>query len=178
MKLSDRGRGYLCFSYCKDGKITTLQVHICVAKVFLGDRSSDGLLVLHGEKGQSDNSLENISWGTQKQNCGSDKLRDGTTARGEKIGNSKLKEADIYKIRELRSTGMSQQKIADIFGVNQTQIGFILRGKVWAHLPLKEDQNKISNSLQSFVIKLNPSSSVGDIVAVNSTLPSSLKLSD
>ena len=134
IKPADNGRGYLNFSYCKDGKKTTLNVHSCVAKVFLGDRSAEGLIVLHGKKGQSDNSLENISWGTQKQNCGVDKVRDGTSNRGERCGTSKLKEADIHKIRELRSTGMTYRKIADIFGVHNTLIGSILRGKTWVHL--------------------------------------------
>ena len=134
LKLSTANTGYLCFSYHKDGKKTTLNVHSCVAKVFLGDRSAEGLIVLHGKKGQSDNSLENISWGTQKQNCGVDKVRDGTSNRGERCGTSKLKEADIHKIRELRSTGMTYRKIADIFGVHNTLIGSILRGKTWVHL--------------------------------------------
>ena len=132
----DRGKGYLCFNYHKDGKKTTLNVHSCVAKVFLGDRSSEGLQVLHEDGNQLNNNVENLYWGTQKQNM-MDMVRHGTVFRpqGEKCGTSKLKEADIYKIRELRSTGMTYQKIADIFGVHNTLIGYILRGKSWSHLP-------------------------------------------
>ena len=134
LKLSTRSDGYLCFGYCKDGKQTTLEVHRCVAKVFLGDRSAEGLIVLHGEKGALDNSLENLYWGTYSDNNGIDKVRDGTTVKGEKNGRAKLKEEDIYKIRELRSKGMTLQKIADLFGVTNVLISAILRGKRWAHI--------------------------------------------
>ena len=134
IKPADNGRGYLGFSYWKDGKPTTLRVHSCVAKVFIGDISSEGLIVLHGKKGNSDNSLENLYWGTHRQNNGVDKVRDGTSNRGERCGTAKLKEADIYGIRELHSTGMLQREIADFFGVSQSVISHILRGKTWAHI--------------------------------------------
>ena len=110
-----------------------LNVHSCVAKVFLGDRSAEGLHALHEDGNQLNNKRENLYWGTQKQNM-KDRLRHGTTARGEKHVNSKLKEADIYKIRELRSTGMLLREIATIFGVHTSLISYILRGKNWAHL--------------------------------------------
>ena len=136
LKLSNGGDGYLNFGYHKDGKQTTLKVHRCVAIVFLGDRSSEGLQVLHEDGNRLNNNVENLYWGTQEQNM-KDKIRHGTVFRpqGEKCGTSKLKEEDIYKIRELRLTGMTLQKIADLFGVHKSLICKILRGKKWAHLP-------------------------------------------
>ena len=127
--------GYLHFCYCKDGKTKTLYVHRCVAKIFLGDRSAEGLHALHEDGNQLNNKKENLYWGTREQNM-KDKIRHGTVFRpqGEKNGNAKLKDADIYKIRELGSTGMTQQKIAAFFGVNQPYISEILSGKRWAHL--------------------------------------------
>ena len=136
LKLSTGSNGYLNFGYYKDGKKTTLEVHRCVAKVFLGDRSSEGLYALHKDGNSLNNNVENLYWGTHEQNM-MDMIRHGTVARlqGEKHGRSKLKEADIYKIRELRLTGMSQQKIAAIFDVNRSLISDILLGKRWAHIP-------------------------------------------
>ena len=133
LKLSTRSDGYLCFGYCKDGKQTTLEVHRCVAKVFLGDRSAEGLYALHKDGDPLNNKKENLYWDTQKQNR-EDMIRHGTVLKGEKHRNSKLKEADIYKIRELRSTGMTQQKIAEFFGVSISLICQILSGKIWTHL--------------------------------------------
>ena len=132
--MCDRGNGYLGFCYHKDGKRTTLSVHNCVAKLFLGDRSAEGLHVLHEDGNRLNNKKENLYWGTHEQNM-KDMIRHGTMAKGEKNGRAKLKETDIYKIKELRSTGMTQQKIADFFGVSQRLISLILLGKQWAHIP-------------------------------------------
>ena len=134
LKLSTGSNGYLYFGCWKDGKKTNLEVHRCVAKVFLGDRSSEGLQVRHYDGNKLNNNRENLIWGTAQEDA-NDRIRHGTVAKGEKIGTSKLKEADIYKIKELRSNGMSQQKIADFFGVCQSLISFILSGKRWAHAP-------------------------------------------
>jgi hypothetical protein len=48
---------------------------------------------------------------------------------------AKLTEADIPTIRALRAGGLSQQKIADRYGVSQTTISSILLGKTWFHVP-------------------------------------------
>lgn len=136
IKPATNSGGYLHFIYCKDGKQTTLKVHRCVAKVFLGDRTYEGLQVRHYDGNKLNNSRENLIWGTAQEDA-NDKIRHGTMLRGVKHGSSKLKEADIYKIRELRSTGMLQREIADFFGVSRQLISFILRGKIWAHLPVE-----------------------------------------
>ncbi len=51
--------------------------------------------------------------------------------------NSKLSEDDILKIKSLYPQ-MSQQKIADIFGVCQAHISSILSGRRWGHETTKE----------------------------------------
>lgn len=53
-------------------------------------------------------------------------------AFGERNNKAKLTEADVREIRILRKTGLSQQKIADRFGVSQPVISSLLRGKTWA----------------------------------------------
>ncbi len=111
-----------------------MSVHSFVAKIFLGDRSSEGLIVTHGDKGKLDNSLENLSWGTHSDNNGLDKERDGTTAKGERNGSSKLTEEQVLQIPKLRSQGLLQREIGDLFGVCQAQISRVLRGKQWSHL--------------------------------------------
>lgn len=51
--------------------------------------------------------------------------------KGSKNGQSKLTEADIKKVFELRTNGLTQREIGEILGVSQTQIGRILRGERW-----------------------------------------------
>ena len=134
LKLSTGSNGYLNFGYYKDGKQTKLYVHSCVAKVFLGDRSAEGLQVRHYDGNKLNNNVENLIWGTSQEDA-NDRIRHGTVLKGEKHGRSKLTETDIHKIRELRSTGVLQKEIAALFGVAESLISYILSGKYWAHLP-------------------------------------------
>lgn len=58
-------------------------------------------------------------------------------ARGERVGSSKLTSDDISEIRRLYSTGaLTQQRIADQFGVARETVGVIVRGERWKHLPV------------------------------------------
>lgn len=69
-----------------------------------------------------------------------DRIAKGRTANhvGEKNPRAKLKKEDIMKIKELRKTGLSQQKIAGMFSVSQYAISAILLGKTWKHLSSSE----------------------------------------
>lgn len=59
----------------------------------------------------------------------------GRHAHGGRHGRSKLTEADIPRIRALLAAGLSQQAVADVFGVDQTQISRIKLGQLWGHVP-------------------------------------------
>lgn len=50
---------------------------------------------------------------------------------GERNGRAKLTEVDVREIKRLLATGMSQDEIAFQYGVCQTQISKIERGKAW-----------------------------------------------
>lgn len=53
----------------------------------------------------------------------------GDLIRGSRNPNAKLTDADVAEIRRLRAEGWTQQKIADKFGVNQTWVSGLLRGR-------------------------------------------------
>lgn len=44
-------------------------------------------------------------------------------------------ERDVATIKELRSHGLTQQKIADRYSVNQVTISGILSGRLWKTIP-------------------------------------------
>lgn len=58
------------------------------------------------------------------------KKRQSTNA-GERNPRAKLNDYMVEQIKKLRETGMTQQKIAEQFGVSQVAISLILRGKNW-----------------------------------------------
>ena len=127
------GDGYLHFGYCKNGKRTNKLVHRCVAIVFLGDRSAEGLYALHKDGNRLNNKKENLYWGTPAQNQ-ADREKHGTSNRGEKNPSSKLKAVDIPAIRVCYSIGMTMQEIAFKFGVGRTTIANIINRRKWAHV--------------------------------------------
>lgn len=73
-------QGYARYALCKDNEYAHFTGHRLVATAFLGEQPSDRPLVLHGPNGPTDNSVENLSWGTPSQNM-LDRVRDGTDAR-------------------------------------------------------------------------------------------------
>jgi DNA invertase Pin-like site-specific DNA recombinase len=55
-------------------------------------------------------------------------------ALGSDSGTSKLSEEDVPRIRMLLATGFTGTYIARIYGVGQTTISQIKRGKSWRHV--------------------------------------------
>lgn len=136
MKPSVNTHGYLRISLSRDGKPTDRRVHQMVLEAFAGPRPA-GLVACHGEGGQLDNRWpENVSWGTYAQNNGTDRERDGTALRGEDNGNAKLSNAAVADIRRRYAAGrdgtgprITQQRLADEYGVTQGNIGHIILGR-------------------------------------------------
>lgn len=54
--------------------------------------------------------------------------------KGEKSSLSKLKDKDVYAIKELLKTGMTLTAIGNIYGVSKSCINNIKTGKRWGHL--------------------------------------------
>ena len=128
-----RGRKYLFVSLrypgCKTRK--NASVHRLVAEAFIGP--ANGLIVLHGANGRSDNSVSNLRYGTHKENC-ADKYRDGTEQTGTRNGANKLTEAQVLEIRAIGSS-MKQKDIAAAYGVCPRTVSVIIRRLGWTHLP-------------------------------------------
>jgi hypothetical protein len=53
---------------------------------------------------------------------------------GEKNGRAKLTDAQVREIRILSKKGFAQRKIAKLFNVSRSAIGFIQHNKMWTHV--------------------------------------------
>lgn len=71
-----------------------------------------------------------IRWATRSENQ-MDRVKHGTSNRGDAHGMSKLKPSDVHKIREMRQ---SQRVIAREFGIDQSTVSQIKSGARWAWL--------------------------------------------
>ena len=78
-------------------------------------------------------SPRHLTWKTKSENQ-MDKLTHGTMAHGDRNAKSKLTADSVCQIRQL-SGRLSQRELGKMFGVSQTAIGSVLRGKTWSHVP-------------------------------------------
>lgn len=75
--------------------------------------------------------------GTPTENM-RDRDNKGRQARGERQGLATKTEADIQNIFALRKRGLTQQQIADKYGVGQNKISEILLRQTWKHVEVAE----------------------------------------
>ncbi len=87
----------------------------------------------HYDGDATNNTIANLRWDTKKANQ-ADKLRHGTSNRGERNGSAKLKEIDILEIRKQRGEGKTCYSIAQLFNVSITAIYNILSGRSWKNI--------------------------------------------
>lgn len=104
-----------------------------VAEAFIGPSPSPKHVVCHNDGNNTRDHADNLRWDTQKSNI-ADKVIHGTVSRGSRNGLSKLLEADIPKIREMLRLGVSQMKIAEAFGIDQTSVSLIKNRRIWQHV--------------------------------------------
>jgi hypothetical protein len=120
--------GYAKLNLWKSGKMYTRFLHILLLEAFVGRRrKNQETRHLNGRR--NDNRLINLVWGTHRENV-ADSIRHGTWVHGT-MGNARLTEADVRKIRNARGT---QRAIAEQFGVSQSTIWQIKSGNAWKHV--------------------------------------------
>lgn len=89
-----------------------------------------GEVCRHLDGDSLNNHLNNLCWGTQKQNM-DDSDRHGNRPRGVRNGRAKLTEEDVRIIRGLT---ISISEIARQYGVDRKAIRSLLERKTWKHV--------------------------------------------
>lgn len=100
--------------------------------------SIDGLLVMHSCDNRLCINPSHLSLGSHADNM-ADKVSKGRQARGEKSGNSKLKDSEVLEIKKAFLYGASAAFLARKFNVSTMCISRIRSGKTWFHLNLDQD---------------------------------------
>jgi len=127
-------QGYPMIRLCREGVKHTFLIHRLVWIVFNG-KIPKGLVVLHGPGNDKSNAnLEYLSLGTNKENHGRDRIRDGTINRGARNSNSKLTVIQVKYIKERLNDGMQGKVLAKLFDIGEAQVSRIKRGERWAHI--------------------------------------------
>jgi hypothetical protein len=109
-------------------------VHRLVLFAFGAPERCGGRCARHLNGDPTDNRIQNLAWGTHRQNEADKKLH-GTVARGESHGKTTLTERDVRAIRKKhRPHKHGYKRLAKEFGVDQTTIMNIIKGKTWGWL--------------------------------------------
>ena len=112
----------------KNNRQLICKPHKLVMDAFVGPRPV-GMECCHNDGNPNNNHLNNLRWDTSKNNH-ADKVKHGTTNRGERCGAAKLAQKQVDEIRQ---DNRLQRLIAADYGVYQNTISRIKNGKRWAH---------------------------------------------
>jgi hypothetical protein len=111
-------------------------VHHLVAEAFIGPRPA-GRDIAHWDNDGHNNAVSNLRYATYVENM-ADKIRHGTTNRGERCGSRKLSWDEVQAIRDLygsyryyRKGQVTQREIAKLFGISQQQVNRVVSRNHW-----------------------------------------------
>lgn len=116
----------------KNSHQKTITVHSIVAIAFHGPKP-DGMVVRHMDGNPRNNAAENLCYGTCKDNE-ADKYRHGSRGLTEKEPGAILTREQVREIRLLGPYD-PQHVLAEHYGVDETLISLILKGKIWREGP-------------------------------------------
>ncbi len=126
--------GYKRVTLCVDKKIKNMTIHRWLYITFVGDIPKTHQ-INHKDGNKINNNLQNLELVTPKENT-QHAWASGLAKKqvGEKTSLAKLTKNKILKIREMHLLGQSQVHIAKHFGIHQTNVHYILKGKTWNHV--------------------------------------------
>ncbi len=102
----------------------TIGVHVLVLEAFVAPRPSERAVGRHRDNDPSNNTPDNLRWGTQQDNM-RDRSRDGNWS----CGRRRLSEADVVEVRELHEDGFPQHVIAERLGISRAMVSHIITGR-------------------------------------------------
>ncbi len=130
----NNGSGYLKVGlyFEGNGKGKGVLVHRFVLLAWVGSPLA-GQQARHLDGNQRNNRLENLAWGTGKENQ-ADRFVHGTSGNGSCNAAAKLTENEVLTVLDLIAESVPGQTIARWFGVSDATISLIKHGKNWSHL--------------------------------------------
>lgn len=132
LKQAISNSGYYFVAICSKGKIYRKFVHHLMLESFVRFRKP-GEETRHLDGNKLNNKLENLCWGTPKENY-ADQVKHGMARHGEKCNFAKLNKDQIKEIRSLSHSGVLGIIIADMFNISKQAVSKIINRKVWKHI--------------------------------------------
>ncbi len=118
----------------RENRLRKFKVHRLVLESFVGPPPKGTECRHFPDRDTANNRLENLQWGTKKENA-SDKAIHGTEQRGEEKPLHKLTEQQVLDIRsEYASGGVTMMGLAEEYKVSDVTIFKAIRKKTWRHI--------------------------------------------
>ena len=121
--------GYEVVSFSTNNKTKTYYKHRLVLHAFVGE-CPFGCEALHINGNKLDNRLENLRWGTRKENV-ADSIKHGVATIGARNGQAQLTVDMVKVIRQSKLTKDSVAKLSDQFQVSNYVIRRVLNGMTY-----------------------------------------------
>lgn len=133
-----RTDGYLDVNLYVNNKWHSCLCQRLVLMAFKGMPDKEKNLARHLDGVRTNNTPENLKWGTYKENR-ADRILHGTSGTGNNFGENAggviLSNKDVFEIKHLtKARAMSQKDIAKLYCVNREAISKISLGKRWKHI--------------------------------------------
>lgn len=128
LSLKKYGKDYLGVHLYKNGVDSKFYVQRVILSAFKG-KNPEGMVACHINGNRKDNRIENLRWDTPKNNE-ADKLIHGTRCFGEKHGNSKFSNEQVFWIR----SGVTYEEVSKKIDISRGQYRNIVNGVAWPHL--------------------------------------------
>ena len=128
------GRKYYRLTLFRNGKPKTLKTHRVMLEAFKGP-CPPGMQGLHRDDNQSNNTIDNLMWGTHAENV-ADKIANGKQVRGSGVGIAKLSEAQAGEIKQrlIDAKRGIVGILANEYGVCRSSISAIKHDHTWRHV--------------------------------------------
>lgn len=130
LKQTKGNSGYLTVVLCKYGERKTCRVHRLVAEAFIPNLEGKQS-VNHIDGDKTNNFYLNLEWCTPKENIQHAYANNLISNIGENAVLAKFSSEDILEIFKLYKNNFSYKDIADLYKVNKSTIGRIIRGETY-----------------------------------------------
>jgi AraC-like DNA-binding protein len=130
--------GYMSAPLMRNGEMVLRKLHHLVLEAFVGPRP-EGMQTRHLDGNPANNCVENLAWGTAKEN-GEDRVRHGSSARsgnrrrGEQSANAILTNERVERIKERLAAGEHYVEVARTEGLHPAHVYSLGTGKSWRHI--------------------------------------------
>lgn len=113
----------------RNNRAKCARIHRLVLEAFVGKAPSKHECC-HNDGNYRNNNLSNLRWDTAAENQ-ADRVKHGTSNRGERCGSAKLK---VAQAQAIRLDPRTHREISRDYGIGSAQVSRIKTGARWAHL--------------------------------------------